>query len=75
MTLYYVIAFSKVLDAFMLLMGINEKFRLENHSSHLYITKYGALYTRRAEREPFVIKAKLLEVMEKKIRLFRGPVS
>jgi acyl-CoA thioester hydrolase len=67
---YYVIAFSKAIDAFMLLIGIDEKFRLENHSS-IYTLQSMVHYIREVvEREPIVIKGQLLESNGKKIRLF-----
>jgi len=57
----------------MLLIGINEKFRLENHFIPIYtLQSNGALSTRsKLKEDQLSIKGQLLEVIGKeKIRLF-----
>lgn len=67
---YYVVAFSKAIDAFMLHIGLNEDFRTK-HSVSIYTLQSMVTYLQEvAEAEPIVITGQLLESDTKKLRLF-----
>ncbi len=67
---YYVVAFSKAIDAFMLHIGLDETFRAEQKVS-IYTLQSMVTYLQEvSEAEPIVIKGQLLESDTKKLRLF-----
>lgn len=67
---YYVVAFSKGIDDFMLHIGIDESFRT-THNVSIYTLQSMVSYLEEvSEGEPIIIKGQLLESDKKKIRLF-----
>ena len=67
---YYVVAFSKAIDGFMLHIGLDEAFRDENKVS-IYTLQSMVTYLQEvSEGEPIVIRGQLLESDNKKLRLF-----
>jgi len=67
---YYVVAFSKGIDAFMVHIGLDETFRSENSVS-IYTLQSMVQYLQEvSEGEPLVIKGQLLESDNKKLRLY-----
>ncbi|MEZ9526474.1 thioesterase family protein [Enterovibrio norvegicus] len=67
---YYVVAFSKAIDGFMVHIGLNEAFR-EEHNVSIYTLQSMVTYLKEvAEAEPIIIQGQLLESDSKKLRLF-----
>ena len=67
---YYVVAFSKAIDAFMVHIGLNEDFRSE-HQVSIYTLQSMVQYLKEVmEGEPIIIKGQLLESDNKKLRLY-----
>lgn len=67
---YYVVAFSKAIDAFMLHIGLDETFR-SKHCVSIYTLQSMVTYLQEVgESEPILIKGQLLESDNKKLRLF-----
>lgn len=67
---YYVVAFSKAIDGFMLHIGMDETFRASQGVS-IYTLQSMVTYLQEvAEAEPIIVKGQLLESDSKKLRLF-----